>query len=276
MTSAALDSEAGYGAFERVAGAAESGLLLLCDHASNEMPAEYGTLGLPQSELERHIGYDIGVAGVTRGLARRLGCPAVLSHFSRLLIDPNRGEDDPTLVMRLSDGAVVPGNRHVTQEEIARRIARFHRPYHSAIEAEIARMRTAGIVPVLLSIHSFTPVWRGVPRPWHAAILWDQDPRFSTLLIDGLRAEGDLVVGDNEPYDGALRNDVMFRHGTARGLPHALIEIRQDLIGDAAGEEAWAERLARLLPPMLTRPEMRQVSAFGSRTGPVDPIFETT
>ncbi len=269
---AAAEAEA-YAPFERIAGAAESGLILLCDHASNDLPAEYGDLGLPRAELERHIGYDIGAAGVTRALAAQLGCPAVLTRFSRLLIDPNRGEDDPTLVMRLSDGAVVPGNRQVDDAEIARRIARFHRPYHRAIEAEIERMLGAGVVPALLSIHSFTPVWRGVPRPWHAALLWDLDPRFARPLIEALAAPGDLVVGDNEPYDGALRNDCLYRHGTARGLPHALIEIRQDLIAEPAGQIGWADRLAGVLPALLAEPELHRVSAFGSRTGPVAPIF---
>ncbi|MDQ0510263.1 N-formylglutamate amidohydrolase [Ancylobacter amanitiformis] len=258
--------------FERIAGDARPGLLLICDHASNAIPPAYGSLGLPPAELERHIGYDIGAAGVTRGLAARLGSPAVLSCFSRLLIDPNRGEDDPTLVMRLSDGAVVPGNRHADAAEVEQRLARFHRPYHRAIEAEIAGARTAGIVPAIFSVHSFTPVWRGVPRPWHVALLWDNDPRFARPLIEALEAPGDLIVGDNEPYDGALRNDCLFRHGTARGLPHALIEIRQDLIADARGQAEWAERLADLLPAVLARPELHDITWFGSRTGPVAPI----
>jgi len=257
---------------ESIDGAVERGLILICDHASNALPAAYGTLGLPRRELERHIGYDIGAAGVVRALASRLGCPAVLSHFSRLLIDPNRGEDDPTLVMRLSDGAVVPDNRHVDAAEVERRIERFHRPYHRAIEAAIERSLAAGIVPALLSVHSFTPVWRGVPRPWHAAMLWDRDSRLTRPLMEALRAPGDLLVGDNEPYDGALRNDCLYRHGTARGLAHALIEIRQDLIADTTGQTAWAKRLAGILQALLARPELHEVQHFGSRTGPVEPI----
>ncbi len=249
-----------------------TGILLLCDHASNALPPEYGSLGLPASELARHIGYDIGAAGVTRALAERLGCPAVLSHFSRLLIDPNRGEDDPTLVMRLSDGAIVPGNRHVDAAEVDRRIARFHRPYHRAIEHEIDAALAGGTIPALFSVHSFTPVWRGMPRPWHVGLLWDLDERFTRPLIEALEAPGDLIVGDNEPYDGALRNDCLYRHGTARGLPHVLIEIRQDLIADDAGQLAWAERLADLLPAILARPELHEQTFYGSRTGLVVPI----
>ncbi|MFK8250272.1 N-formylglutamate amidohydrolase [Ancylobacter terrae] len=255
-------------AVETIAGALASGLLLLCDHASNALPPAYGTLGLPQAELERHIGYDIGAAAVTRDLAARLGAPAVLSRFSRLLIDPNRGEDDPTLVMRLSDGAVVPGNRHADAAEVERRIALYHRPYHQAIEAAIGRFLAAGIVPAILSMHSYTPVWRGTPRPWHAAVLWDSDDRFARRLIDALRAPGDLIVGDNEPYDGALRNDCLNRHGTARGIPHVLLEIRQDLIADAPGQSLWAERLAAILPPLLAEPELHAVKLYRSRTAP--------
>ncbi|MBS7545166.1 N-formylglutamate amidohydrolase [Ancylobacter oerskovii] len=258
--------------FERIDGNAAAGLLLICDHASNALPARYGTLGLPPAELERHIGYDIGAAGVTRALASALGCPAVLSHFSRLLIDPNRGEDDPTLVMKLSDGAVVPGNRHADADEVASRLDRFHRPYHRAVAGEIARMTATGTVPAIFSVHSFTPVWRGSPRPWHVALLWDADPRLARPLIDGLEAEGDLIVGDNEPYDGALKNDCLYRHGTATGLAHALIEIRQDLIADLAGQIAWADRLARLLPGILAAPGLHERRFFGSRTGPVAPL----
>ncbi|WP_029353097.1 N-formylglutamate amidohydrolase [Bosea sp. 117] len=259
-------------AVEIISGNLHTGLIILCDHASNALPPEYGSLGLPQTQLERHIGYDIGAAGVTRALAARLGAPAVLSCFSRLLIDPNRGEDDPTLVMRLSDGAVVPGNRHADAAEVERRIALYHRPYHRAIEQQIDAALAAGVVPALFSVHSFTPVWRGVPRPWHVALLWDLDPRFARPMIDALAAPGDLIVGDNEPYDGALRNDCLYRHGTARGLPHALIEIRQDLIADEAGQLAWADRLADLMPALLARPDMREARIFGSRTDAVPPI----
>ncbi len=263
----------GFAAFERIDGDARTGVILICDHACNAIPPAYGALGLPPAELERHIGYDIGAAGVTRRLAARLGCPAVLSRFSRLLIDPNRGEDDPTLVMRLSDGAIVPGNRHVDAAEVERRIALFHRPYHDAIDAEIRAAFAVDAVPAIFSLHSFTPVWRGVPRPWHAAVLWDSDPRLTRELIDALEAPGDLIVGDNEPYDGALRNDCLYRHAIRRGLAHTLLEIRQDLIADAAGQELWAERLAGLLPPILERPELHEIAFHGSRTGPVTPIY---
>lgn len=260
-------------AFERIAGDARTGVILICDHASNAIPPTYGSLGLPPAELARHIGYDIGAAGVTARLAARLGCPAVLSCFSRLLIDPNRGEDDPTLVMRLSDGAIVPGNRHVDAVEVERRLALFHRPYHAAIDAEIRAALAEGVVPAIFSMHSFTPVWRGVPRPWHAAVLWDSDPRLTRELIEALETPGDLIVGDNEPYDGALRNDCLYRHAITRGLAHTLLEVRQDLIADEAGQQLWAERLAGVLPAILARPELHEIAFHGSRTGPVTPIY---
>ena len=251
---------------EIVEGAVESGALILCDHASNGVPAELGDLGLPEVEFQRHIAYDIGAAAVTRSLARLLGAPAILTRFSRLVIDPNRGRDDPTLVMRLSDGAVVPGNARVDDGEVARRIARFYDPYDDAITAALDRAMAAGHPPVFVTVHSFTPIWRGWPRPWQVGILWDADDRFARPLLDALAAEPGLTVGDNEPYDGALAGDTVDRHATARGLANALIEIRQDLIATDEGVEQWAERFARLLRPLVAQPHLRQPKAYPSRT----------
>jgi predicted N-formylglutamate amidohydrolase len=236
---------------EIVAGQGPVRLILLCDHASNRIPGEYGDLGLEASQFERHIAYDIGAAALTRGLAGHLGATAVLSCFSRLLIDPNRGMDDPTLIMRLSDGAVVPGNRDVDADERARRIARFHQPYHHAIAAAVATAKAQGHVPFLVSIHSFTPVWRGWQRPWHVGILWDRDEHVARAMIRGFLAQGDLVVGDNEPYHGALEGDTLNTHGTKAGLPHALIEVRQDLIAAKTGVDEWVERVAKVIEPIM-------------------------
>jgi predicted N-formylglutamate amidohydrolase len=237
--------------YEIVAGQGHVRLILLCDHASNRIPAEYGDLGLDASQFERHIAYDIGAASLTRGLAGRLGATAVLSCFSRLLIDPNRGMDDPTLIMRLSDGAVVPGNRGVDADERALRIARFHQPYHHAIAAAVAETKAQGHVPFLVSIHSFTPVWRGWQRPWHVGILWDRDEHVARAMIRGFLAQGDLVVGDNEPYHGALEGDTLNTHGTKAGVPHALIEVRQDLIAAKTGVDEWVERVAKVIEPIM-------------------------
>jgi predicted N-formylglutamate amidohydrolase len=251
---------------ESIDGAVESGVLILCDHASNAVPPDLGDLGLPAEQFERHIAYDIGAAAVTRSLARRLGAPAILTRFSRLVIDPNRGRDDPTLVMRLSDGAVVPGNAHVDEAEVAARIERFYDPYDAAIADAIERAVKAGHPPVIVTVHSFTPIWRGWPRPWHVGILWDADERFARPLLQGLQEEDGLVVGDNEPYDGALAGDTVDRHATARGLANALIEVRQDLIDSDEGAGEWAERFARLLRPLAAQESLRSPRIHASRT----------
>ncbi|WP_210496747.1 N-formylglutamate amidohydrolase [Microvirga antarctica] len=251
---------------EHIPGSLASGVLILCDHASNTVPPDLDDLGLPRTQFERHIAYDIGAAAVTRALARDLGAPAILTRFSRLVIDPNRGRDDPTLVMQVSDGAVVPGNRGLSNEAIKGRIARFYDPYDAAITLSVRNAMAAGHPPVIVTIHSFTPVWRGWVRPWHAGILWDADPRFAKPLLAGLAAEEGLVVGDNEPYDGALAGDTIDRHATRLGLANALIEIRQDLIGKAAGAEAWAARFARLLAPLALRADLRRPTIHPTRT----------
>lgn len=251
-------------AFEIVPGAPDGRLILFCDHARNALPPGYGDLGLSRESLERHIAYDLGAEAVTLRLAALTGAGAALAGFSRLLIDPNRGEDDPTLVMRISDGALVPGNARIDAAEISRRIEAYWRPYRSACAGLIDQVQARGAVPVLLGIHSFTPRFRGVARPWEAALLWDRDSRLAAPLINALRAEG-LTIGDNEPYDGALKGDSMYDLSTRRGLPGALIEIRQDLLATPGQCDAWAERLARVLPPVLSRPELSQVELFGSR-----------
>jgi len=253
--------------FEVVEGRAGSRLVLTCDHASNRVPAELGDLGLGQEAFRRHIAYDIGMRGVTLKLAEALGAHAVLSTTSRLVIDPNRGEDDPTLLMRLSDGDLIPGNARVGEEERERRLARYHRPYHDVITKVLDRVVAAGETPLLIAMHSFTPAWKSVPRPWHVGLLWDLDDRVATPLLAALSAEEGLVVGDNEPYDGALIGDGMNRHGTNRGFPHVLVEIRQDLVGHEEGQGEWAERFARLVPPILDAPQTKAVAHYGTRAG---------
>lgn len=253
--------------FEVIEGRAGSRLVLTCDHASNRVPPELGDLGLGEETFRRHIAYDIGMRGVTLRLAELLGAHAVLSTTSRLVIDPNRGEDDPTLLMRLSDGDLIPANARVGEDERQRRLARYHRPYHDAVTATLDRIIAAGDTPLILAMHSFTPAWKSVPRPWHVGLLWDLDDRVAKPLIAALETEEGLVVGDNEPYDGALIGDGMNRHGTNRGFPHVLVEIRQDLVGGEEGQAEWAERFARLVPPLLALPETRRVVHYGTRAG---------
>lgn len=259
--------------FEVLPGRADRGLVILCDHASNAMPAEYGTLGLPEEQLKRHIAYDIGVEPITRALSAALGAPAVLSRFSRLLIDPNRGRDDPTLIMRLSDGAVVPGNRKLDAAEREKRARLFYDPYHAAISAVIDQCVATGVSPVLLSIHSFTESWKEFTRPWHVGILWDSDPRLARPLLDEFYAQADLIVGDNEPYSGHLIGDCLWQHGTSRGLPNAIVEIRQDLIREASGQAAWTERLIQVMQKIVGS-ERTRVHSLAATNGTGQAIVE--
>ena len=221
--------------------------LITCDHATNTVPPQvgHGDLGLPRTDMERHIAYDVGAWGVSRHLAELLDSPVIGSNFSRLVIDPNRGEDDPTLLMKLYDGSVIPANRDADAAEVERRLTLCHRPYHDEL-AKLAALPHA----VLLAMHSYTRQLRGRdPRPWHIGILHAGDDRLARPLIDLLEAEGDLVVGENEPYLGHLPGDSIDRHALKQGRPNVLIEIRNDLIADEAGQKAWADRLA----PILTR-----------------------
>ncbi|MEM7530407.1 MAG: N-formylglutamate amidohydrolase [Pseudomonadota bacterium] len=253
-------------------GAASPGradILLLCDHASNAQPPGIA-LGIAAEDMARHIAWDVGARGVTLAMAEALGAPAVLSRFSRLVIDPNRGEDDPTLVMKLYDGTLIAGNRHVDAAERERRLAAYHRPYHEAITGGLDAMIAAGHAPKVVSIHSFTPQLRNrPPRPWHVGLLWDRDarlvePLFETLADERLSDGTHLVIGDNEPYTGALQGDCMFRHGTARGLPHVLIELRNDLIVTEEGQGAWGRLLAGALLRALERVPTAELSpGFG-------------
>ena len=256
--------------FEILEGARDRGLVLLADHARRDLPEEYGSLGLPASEFERHIAYDIGVEMVTRKLAALTGAPGVIANYSRLLIDPNRGEDDPTLIRQLYDGTIIPGNYPMAAEERERRLERYYRPYHDAVGAMVASVAAAsGRAPLIFSVHSFTPAMQGHVRPWHVGVLWDLDDRVARPLIDTLAEDATLIVGDNEPYDGALRGDTMFKHAIANGFAHALVEIRQDLIAEEACAEAWAAKLAPIVDEINRRPDIHEVRRYGSRTGPI-------
>lgn len=265
-----MTRDALFAPFEAIEGDRRKGLVIIADHAGRELPEEYGDLGLPASEFDRHIAYDIGVEQVTRELAALTGAPAVMARFSRLLIDANRGEDDPTLIRQLYDGTIVPANYPMDEAERTRRLDRYYRPYHDAVGSMVASVAAeTGAAPFVFSIHSFTPAMQGRERPWHAGVLWDSDDRAPQALLAMLAAEGDLVVGDNEPYDGALRGDTMFRHCIVNGYAHALLEIRQDLIRDDAGAAAWAARLAPMVEAINAMPDMHVVRQYGSRTGPL-------
>ena len=235
-----------------IEGAGRQGrFLVTCDHATNAVPADLGgSLGLPAEDMARHIAWDPGALGVARALAAALDSPVVWAGFSRLVIDPNRGGRDPTQLMRLYDGSVIPGNRHAGPEERARRVAAYWQPYHDAI-ADLAARQTD---PVIVALHSFTPQLRGrAPRPWQVGILHASDSRLSDPLIDLLQAEPDLVVGRNQPYPGHLPGDSIDRHALRHGRHNTLIELRNDLIATPETQQHWADRLAPLLRRALAR-----------------------
>ncbi len=251
---------------ETVDGRLDAGVLFICDHASNTIPQCYHSLGLLPCELQRHIAYDIGAAELTRALAQAFEAPALLTKFSRLLIDPNRGLDDPTLVMRISDGNLIPGNARADEAEINHRIAHYWRPYREEISASIETLLANGPVPIVLSIHSFTPVWKNKSRPWEIGVLWDSDAGLACALIEALAAHG-FQVGDNEPYDGALAGDTLDEEVTRRGLPGLLIECRQDLIETEEKRAQFAPRLIAVLREILSRTDLHAIHFVPSRTG---------
>ena len=236
-------------------------VLLICDHACNLIPRAFGQLGLDEAQLARHIALDIGIAEVTRDLARRLDAPAVMSRFSRLLVDPNRQLEDPTLIPQIGDGIVVPGNRELGEAARRRRIETFHQPYHAAIERKLEAMAAHGLGPAIVSMHSFTPVMKSFERPWQIGILWNRDPRLPRPMMDRLRARG-IEVGNNEPYSGRDGHGYsLHRHADARGLANVLIEVRQDLIDTHHGAAAWSVLLAEVLGEVLADPQIFEAAA---------------
>lgn len=234
-------------AFE-IFGAARRGLwLVTCDHATNRVPDWLGgSLGIAPEDMARHIAYDVGARGLAIALGVALDSPVICSDFSRLVIDPNRGEDDPTLVMKLYDGTIIPANRHVGLPEVEERLTRLYRPYHAAYAA------LAGD-KAILAIHSFTPALKGrPPRPWHIGVLHSPaDERLSRTVIAQFQTVPEWCVGDNEPYDGHLPGDAIDRHALQPGRHNTLIEVRNDLIATEVAQAEWAARLAPMLSTAL-------------------------
>jgi predicted N-formylglutamate amidohydrolase len=225
-----------------------SRFVLLCDHASNHVPAELLDLGLPAHELARHIAWDLGAAGVARNLAELLDAPAILCGTSRLVIDCNRQLDAPSLIPAVSDGTPVPGNAGLDAASRTTRIERWFRPYHDAIESVLLERAARGMECIVISIHSMTPSLDGRSRPWQIALSSHADRRFTEPVLAALRAPGDITVGDNEPYciDPAIDYSIPF-HALRCGLLHLQVEFRQDEIPDAAAQHHWALRLAGVL-----------------------------
>ncbi len=233
--------------------AGASPFLLIGDHAGNAVPQQLRALGVSDTDLDRHIGWDIGIGTLGAMLAERIDAVFVCQTYSRLVIDCNRSAAQPDAIADVSDGTPVPGNRDLSDADRARRFAEIHEPYQAAIGAELARRDAAGLATTLVALHSFTPSMRGQDRPWHIGILHDGgDTRFAQAMLDVLHAEPDLVVGDNEPYRMDQIDYTIPRHAYPRARPYAEIEIRQDLLATPEGCAEWADRLARILPAAAT------------------------
>ena len=238
-------------------------LLLLCDHAASAVPTALNGLGLDPAVLLRHIGWDIGAAAAARALAGKLDAPAVLSGYSRLVIDCNRAADDPTLIPTVSDGVAVPGNQELSAADKRARAEACFWPYHRAIEAQLDRAAAQSVAPAIISIHSFTPQMGGVDRPWQIGILWDRDPRMPMPLLNGLAAVPGLVIGDNQPYSARDPEGFTLRHhAMPRGLAHVLIELRQNEIDTEAGALRFAEYLEAALRPILDDPQLYRPALY--------------
>ena len=236
-----------------------SPFLFTSDHYGRLIPKPLGDLGLPETELTRHIAWDIGIAGVADRLSNMLGAHLIAQRYSRLVIDCNRPPRVASSIPRLSEATTIPGNEGLSREDAELRRRAIFDPYHRRIDEVIDRRLAAKQPTILVSLHSFTPVYAGVRRPWHIGTLYHRDKALPPLLLKALRAEGDLVIGDNEPYAVSDETDYTIPvHGEARGLTNSGIEIRQDLIADQSGQQQWAERLARILGEIeaTLRPEL--------------------
>lgn len=254
--------------FEVVNGDGAAPLLLLCDHASNVVPRALDGLGLSHADLHRHIAWDIGAAEVSRILSARFDAPLVQAGYSRLVADCNRDADDPTFIVEVSEDTVISGNRGLSVEEVAARVDACYWPYHRAVEAVRQSMMARGPVPAVVSVHSFTPVFKGRERPWHIGILWNRDPRLAVPLMDALAENGHVVVGDNKPYSARDEYGYSIRaHGAGHGLPQVLVELRQDLLEEHESLRNWAGLLGDALACVLDDPELYAVAHYEDVAG---------
>ena len=227
-----------------------SKFLLLCDHATNRVPKSISkkNLGLPKSELERHIAYDIGAKKRAIQLATQINAPLIYTDYSRLIIDPNRSKRDPTSIMKIYDGSIIPENLKLSIAQIKHRREQFYDPYHKAIAQFLNKKKEKKTFVCIVSIHSFTPKLNlQDPRPWHIGILWDQDRRMSELIIQDLKRNKEICIGENKPYSGNLIGDTLFQHGTSNNIPHVLIELRNDLINNKLGQNKWVKIISATL-----------------------------
>lgn len=233
--------------------------VLLCDHASSAIPAALGDLGLDGAARSRHIAWDIGAAEVTRCLTESLDAPAIMSGYSRLVVDCNRSVDDPTAMRQISDGILIPANRGLDATARALREESCYWPYHRAVTRVIDEVAGRGITPAIISIHSCTPVFKDFERPWHIGVLSSHDRRMADLLIAELRRDSTLCIGDNEPYSGLDPHGYTIEtHALPQGRPNVLLEIRQDLIDTQRGVRHWAERVGEALAAVISHPDIAQ------------------
>ncbi|MFC3052679.1 N-formylglutamate amidohydrolase [Kordiimonas pumila] len=237
-------------------------VIILCDHATNHIPENYQNLGLGQADLERHIAWDIGAAEVTRKICSMMGVAGVLAPVSRLLIDCNREPDHATLIPPQSDGTIIPANRDLPESAVAARKKAYYVPFHMACADLVEKHLNAGKTPIIIGMHSFTPVMKDEGRPWHIGFLWNKDPRLAQAMIGLLERETDLIVGDNLPYSGKDLYYTMQRHGADNGLPQTTIEIRQDLLADDKMTSEWAALLADVLDECTERHDIMSIQYY--------------
>lgn len=247
--------------FEIINPHGDASVVLICDHASNRIPRSMQQLGVNDEVLQQHVAYDIGSAAVARQLSKLMNAVLLRSNYSRLIIDCNRFPDDPSSIPTVSDGIAIPGNHQLSDEQVAQRAEEIFDPYHEQISAVIDTKQNAGIIPVMISVHSFTPFFAGHERPWHIGVLWGEDGRIAQPLLHRLRRYPHLCIGDNEPYNA--REPVgysMVAHGEEPGLPHVLLEIRQDLITDREGVDHWASFIHGELKEILSDASIFQLA----------------
>jgi len=247
--------------FEVINRDAGAHLLLVCDHASREVPKALDHLGLGEDTFDRHVAYDIGAAGVTRGLSERLDAQAVLAGYSRLVIDVNRPPGHPDSIVPENDGIDVPGNKDMGDEDRRQRVREVFEPYHAAVNRALARLWDRGPAPAIFSIHSFSPRFGDKPRPWDIGVLWNRDPRIAIPLMEHLE-KFDLRVGDNEPYSGHDLAYTIDMHGSAAGIANCAIEINQDQLMDQGGILRWTDILSECILPILDMPGLHRIERF--------------
>ncbi len=245
--------------FEVIRGDGQSPFVLISDHASRRLPRSLGNLGVSEADLVSHIAWDIGIREVAERLAGLLGASLIVQNYSRLVIDCNRPLNAPDSIATRSAGVEIPGNRELSSAARGQRIEEVFRPYHVQVQAELDRRDNAKQPVVLIAMHSFTPVFMGSARPWHVGVLFNRDERLARILLACLNRDHGFVVGENQPYAVNDASDYsIVTYGERRGIPHVEIEIRQDLVADAASQRAWAERLERLLLEALNTLRLAQ------------------